>query len=128
MRHLCPSNVALLWVARAVCPVGRRHNTGRNQLHPHACLATNKNREGCSIACPIHNAQGNHMCPPAVMHGPRVGVMSTQRSGKLAVAGSRTCSSSPHAQYTSPSYLRWSASSTSMGNQPVQRWSMRGQS
>ena len=56
------------------------------------------------------------------------GGTSTQRSGELAVAGSRTCSSLPHTRYTSPSYLRRSATLTSVGNQPVQRWSMRGQS
>ena len=52
---------------------------------------------------------------------------STQRSGELAVARSRTCSLLPHTRYTSPSYLRQSASLTSVGNQPIQRWLMRGQ-
>ena len=74
VRHLCPSNVALLWAARAVCPVGRRRNAGRNQLRPRACLATNRNREGRSKACPARNAQGNHVCPTAVVHGPGAGV------------------------------------------------------
>ena len=43
------------------------------------------------------------------------GGTSTQCSGELAVAGSRTCSSLPHARYTSPSYLSQSALSTSAG-------------
>ena len=72
--HLCPSNVALLWAARALCPVGRRRNAGRNQLRLRACLATNRNREGRSKACPARNAQGNRECPTAVVHGPRAGV------------------------------------------------------
>ena len=51
--HLCPSNVALLWAAQAVCPIGRQSNARRNQLRLCACLATNKNRRGHSIACPV---------------------------------------------------------------------------
>ena len=127
VRHLCPSNIALLWAVWAVCPIGRLSNNGCNQLCLHACLANNRNCRGCSIACPAHNAQGNRECPPAVIWATSGGT-STQRSGELAMAGSRTCSSLPHTQYTSPSYLSWSASSTSSGNQPIQRWSIRGQS
>ena len=127
-RLLCPPNVALLWVAWAVCPTGRPSNAGCNQLCLRACLATNRNCRGCSVACPTCNAQGICGCLPAVIHGPQAGGTSTQCSGKLAVARSRTCSSLLHAQYTSPSYLSRSASLTSVGNQPVQRWSMRGQS
>ena len=128
VHHLCPSNIVLPRAAQAICPIGRPSNARCNQLRLHACLATNRNCKWHSIACPTRNAQGNCACPPAVVHGPQVGGTSTQCLSKLAVAGSRTWSSSPHTRYTSPSYLSQSASSTSLGNQPVQRWSMRGQS
>ena len=89
VRHLCPSNIALLWVVWAVCPIGRWCNTGCNQLRPCACLATNRNHKGRSIACLARNAQGNHVCPPAVMHRPRVGVRppSAQASWPLPGVG-----------------------------------------
>ena len=128
VRHLCPSNVALLWAAWAVCPVGRPSNAGCNQLHLHACLATNRNREGRLIACPTHNAQGNHECLPAVMHGPQAGVRPPNAQASWPWPGVGPAVLLPHARYTSPSYLSRSALSTSMGNQPIQRWSMRGQS
>ena len=46
VRHLCPSNVALLWAARAVCPIGRWHNAGRNQPRPCACLPPIRTAKG----------------------------------------------------------------------------------
>ena len=97
VRHLCPSNVALLWAAQAVCPVGRWRNAGRNQLHPHACPATNRNRKGRSKACPAGNAQGSHVCPTAVVHGPRAGVHppNTQANWPSLGVGPAVCCRMP---------------------------------
>ena len=75
------------------------------------------------MACPACNAQGNRAVSASSYARATSGGTSTQRSGELAVAKSRTCSSLPHTRYTSPSYLRRLASSTSVGNQPIQRWS-----